>query len=148
MRHNQKNSNKILLVADKFVLKNLTPGPTLCFNCLGDMYSEIIENMHVIPEDVYNNLVLINNVEFKYKTVDELCDYITQVAAQYLATTGRIIFSFEHKYLMYDRVDVSVNSMLLSIANKLPHFRQLNFVNLLGKSPAGYGDYFFCFELI
>jgi hypothetical protein len=147
MRHNQKKSNKILLIADKFVLNNIKPGTTLCFNCLGDMYFDIIENVHVSPHGLYDNLVLINNVEFKYKTVDELCGYINQLASKSLAPSGRIVFSFEHKYLIYDRMSQSVDFMLSTVANKLPNFYKLASINLLGKSPAGYGDYFFCFEL-
>ena len=39
---NQKNQNKILTLEDQFVLKNLLDGATLCYNCLGDIYNNIV----------------------------------------------------------------------------------------------------------
>jgi hypothetical protein len=147
MRHNQKNSNKILLVIDNFVLKNLIKGSTLCYNCLGNVYNDIIPQLHTEHDDItYNNLVLINNIEFKYKTIDEISDNVSFLSKKFLKPGGRLIFSIDHRFLIYNRVEQSVNSMLDSFVTSLPTFQKITAVNLLGKTPYGYGSYFFCFK--
>lgn len=148
MRHNQKNSKKILLVIDNFVLKNLINGTTLCYNCLGNLYHDIIPQLSAQPSTNvrYNNLVLINNIEFKYKTVEEICRYVTLLSQNFLNLKGRLIFSINHRFLIYNRVEQSVESMLLLFEKHLPEFYKIRSINLLGKTPYGYGEYFFCFE--
>lgn len=146
MRHNQKQQHKILLLNDLFVLKNLSAGATLCYQCLGEIYKDIVIDLDTDPRQQYQNLVMINNVEFKYKTVQQLCEYIGNVAAQYLCPQGRLIFSFEQKFLIYNRVHQSVGSMLDEVHDRLQNFQLVAASNLLHKSQPGYGDYFFCFE--
>ena len=145
LRHNQKNNDKILLFNDQFVLKNLTPGKTLAYNCLGDMYHDIIPNLSLTAghDRVYNNLVLINNTEFKYKTLEQISEFVENLAESTLLRDSRIILSFEHRFLVYNRVEVSVNSML---ANWPGQFKQRQMLNLLRKTQPGYGDYFFCLD--
>lgn len=146
LRHNHKNANKVLLVHDQFVLKNLLPGSTLCYNCLGDMYQGIVPDLHTNAGQQHNNLVLINNVEFKYKNVDELAEYVCDLAQKHLLPKGRVILSIEHRFLIYDRVAVSVQTMLLRFVKQMKNFVPVASINLLGKAPAGYGDYFFCLD--
>lgn len=141
MRHNQKNKNKILLLEDQFVLKNLLPGATLCYNCLGEIYEGIIDQS---SSKKYHNLVLINNLEFKYKTVSEINAWLFQLAKNLLEPGGQIILSIEHRFLIYDRVNISVNTLLSSWFDNSKNFTILKFINLLGKTNPGYGDYFFC----
>lgn len=146
MRHNQKNKQKILLINDKFVLKNLVPGTTLCYNCLGEMYIGIIDNMYTLPtEQNYNNVVLINNIEFKNKTADQLVNLVTTLSSN-LMSGGRLILSVEQKYLKYDRVHISRGQLLSEFVTKLTGFKKVTFLDMFGKSQPGYGDYFFCFE--
>jgi hypothetical protein len=143
MRHNQKNNDKILLFIDKFILENLINGTTLCYNCLEDVYQGIIPNL-IYTNNNCNNVVLINNIEFKYKTLEELSEYIKQISSS-LLPGGRLIFSFEHKFLIYDRVNMSVTTALKHFTNKFDNFSLVRSLNLLGKSQPGYGDYLFCF---
>jgi len=146
LRHNQKNQQKILLTSDLFVIKNLLPGSTLCYNCLGDVYQTIIPNLSTAIDSKYNNLVLINNVEFKYKTLDEISKYIEKLSDQVLLSNGRVILSFEHRFLIYDRVGLSVQSLFSNWLKSLQKFNPVSKILLLGKSQFGYGDYFFCLE--
>jgi hypothetical protein len=146
LRHNQKNQQKILLTSDLFVIKNLLPGSTLCYNCLGDVYQTIIPNLSTAIDGKYNNLVLINNVEFKYKTLDEISKYIEKLSDQVLLSNGRVILSFEHRFLIYDRVGLSVQSLFSNWLKSLQKFNPVSKILLLGKSQFGYGDYFFCLE--
>jgi hypothetical protein len=146
LRHNQKNQQKILLTSDLFVIKNLLPGSTLCYNCLGDVYQTIIPNLSTAIDGKYNNLVLINNVEFKYKTLDEISKYIEKLSDQVLLSNGRVILSFEHRFLIYDRVGLSVQSLFSNWLKSLQKFNPVSKILLLGKSQFGYGDYCFCLE--
>lgn len=147
LRHNQKNTQKILLVQDQFVIKNLVPGETLCYNCLGEMYQNIIPNLSTtVVDKKYNNLILINNIEFKYKTTHELTEYLSQLSDQLVLPGGRIVVSFEHRFLIYDRIGKSVLSVIDDWLNGLHKFNLVAKILLLGKSPYGYGDYFFCLE--
>jgi len=143
MRHNQKNKHKVLLLEDQFVIKNLLPGTTLCYNCLGEAYQDIID---LRTDKKYNNLVLVNNLEFKYKTVNQINLWLQELANNFLLPGGRIIFSIEHRFLIYNRVEISVATLLSTWFNNVKCFHVLKFVNLLGKTNPGYGDYFFCIE--
>jgi hypothetical protein len=143
MRHNQKNKNKVLLLEDQFVIKNLLSGTTLCYNCLGEAYQGIID---LGSNKKYNNLVLINNLEFKYKTVDQINLWLQELADDWLLPGGRIIFSVEHKFLIYNRIEISVDTLLSTWFINVNHVTVLKSVNLLGKTNPGYGDYFFCIE--
>lgn len=146
LRHNQKYNQKVLLLNDLFVLKNLLPGETLCYNCLGEMYQGIIPGLSVVANKRYNNLVLINNIEFKYKTLDQLTLYLEQITDQFALNKSRVVISLSQKYLIYDRVGISVKTLLDSWAYNLKKFKLVNNVSLLGSSQPGYGEHFFCFE--
>jgi len=146
LRHNQKHSQKLLLIQDQFVLKNLLPGDTLCYNCLGEMYKTIIPNLSTTADKKYNNLVLINNIEFKYKTPDQLKVLLEELSEKLLLPNSRIILSFEHKFLIYDRIGISVNSLINNWLAELKKFKLVSKILLLGKSQPGYGDYFFCLD--
>ena len=143
MKHNQKNKDKILLLEDQFVIKNLLPGATLCYNCLGEAYNDIID---LRSDKKYNNLVLINNLEFKYKTVDQINLWLHELADDLLFPGGRIIFSIEHRFLIYNRLEISVATLLSTWFHNVKQVKVVKSVNLLGKTNPGYGDYFFCIE--
>ena len=145
LRHNQKHSEKVLLLNDQFVLKNLLPGSTLCYECLGDVYQGVIPNLSTAVSDKkHNNLVLINNLEFKYKSFEELNVYLEDLAGKTLLPGGRVILSLSHRFLIYNRVEISVNTLLTTWIQGLKKFKLQTMANLLGRSQPGYGDYFFC----
>jgi hypothetical protein len=143
MRHNQKNQNKIIALEDQFVLKNLIQGSTICYNCLGELYAGII---NLDSSDRYNNLILINNLEFKYKTVDEINSWVNTIASKLLLPNGRIIMSVDHKFLLYNRVGIAVNTLVDTWFSKWTDFKVVKSLALLSKTTPGYGDYFFCLD--
>jgi hypothetical protein len=143
LRHNQKNAKKILLTIDLIVLKNLISGNTLCYQCLGEMYHGIIPDLSTTINEKYNNLVLINNIDFKYKTLDQITKYLEDLANNTLLPGGRIILSFEQKFLIYDRVGISIESLFNHWITTLESFKLIKMVSLFGKSQPGYGDHFF-----
>lgn len=145
MRHNQKNQKKILVLEDQFVLKNLIPGSTLCYNCLGEIYQDMID---LSPVNKYDNLVLINNIEFINLTVDQTNVWIENLADQFLKPGGRIIISLEHKFIIYNRVEMSVNTLISTWFMNSTRLKLVKFLNLLGKTNPGYGDYFFCVDYV
>ena len=140
MRHNQKRLDKILALEDQIVLKNLMPGTTLCYNCLGEIYTGMID---MTPSEKYQNLVLINNREFKYKTVDQINEWVQELAEQHLQPGGRIIMSVSHRFLIYNRVEISVNTLVSRWFSNVNNFTVIKSLNLLNKANQGYGDYFF-----
>jgi hypothetical protein len=145
MRHNQKNQKKILVLEDQFVLRNLIPGSTLCYNCLGEIYQGMID---LSPRDKYDNLVLINNIEFINLTVDQTNVWIENLANQFLKPGGKIIVSLEHKFIIYNRVEISVNTLISTWFTNSNRLKLTKFLNLLGKTNPGYGDYFFCIDYV
>lgn len=147
LRYNQKHQDKILLFADLFVTKNLRSGNTLFYDCLGEIYQGIVPNASFTPGVAkYDNLVMLNNPEFKYKTTGELAAYVSCMADKFLVAGGRVIMSFEHRGVIYDRVHQTVDSMLADFTNGLVGLQSSQFANLLSKSPPGYGDYFYCLD--
>ena len=147
LRHNQKHDQKIVLLEDNFVLKNLLSGHTLCVDCLGEMYHGIIPNLSTVADDKkYNNLVLINNISFKYKTTEQIFSYVDDLASKVLMPGGRVILSFDHQFLIYNRIEVSVSTMLASCAQYMTNFKVHKMLNLLNKAQPGYGNYFFCLD--
>lgn len=145
MRHNQKNQKKILVLEDQFVLKNLISGSTLCYNCLGEIYQGMID---LSPIEKYSNLVLINNIEFINLTVDQTNSWIQDLADRFLKPGGRIIISLEHKFIIYNRVEISVNTLVSTWFKNSNRLKLIKFLNLLGKTNPGYGDYFFCIDYV
>tara|TARA_R110000868_G_scaffold408966_1_gene693531 strand:- start:827 stop:1333 length:507 start_codon:yes stop_codon:yes gene_type:complete len=108
-RYNSKNTNKKLLLEEKFIINNTLPGPVFAHKCLGEIYQGILD-VHTQYYAPVPTVLLINNVEFKYKTIDEL---ITMIAdyKKYLVPNGRIIVTFSLSCIKYDRLNISVDSL-------------------------------------
>lgn len=147
MKHNKKNSTKLLLPPDLFVIKNIVNGSTLFVDCLGEIYHDILFNFDLLPgTNKYNNIVLINNLDFKYKDTVEITNIIKKLSTKHLAANGRIIFSVEHRYLIYDRIFITVHNLINDFIQNFKGYDCISCLDLLGKSSPGYGDYFFCLQ--
>lgn len=145
--HNRKSSDKYLLLLDRFVLSNILSGRTLCYECLGEIYQDILPDLETqATQQKYDNLVLINNLAFKYRSITDLCQYVTDLAHDLLRAKGRVIFSFQHRYLVYDRMNLPVQMISAAVKSHMPRWSLIAHVDLFGKSPPGYGDYWFCFQ--
>jgi hypothetical protein len=110
------------------------------------MYKTIISNLSTTADKKYNNLVLVNNIEFKYKTVAQLTSLLEELSENFLLPNSRVILSFEHRFLIYDRVGISVDSLFNNWLAGLTKFKLVSKILLLGKAQPGYGDYFFCLD--
>jgi hypothetical protein len=108
-RHNRKNKEKKLLLGEKFIINNVLPGPVLAHQCLGEIYQGILD-VHTDFCAPVSTVLLINNVEFKYKTVDELVSLIADYK-KYLKSEGRIIVTLDITCLRYDRLNISLTSL-------------------------------------
>lgn len=114
-KHNRKNNAKILLLENKFVLSNLNPGTTVAIDCLGETFKDII-NVDTVPvRKSYDNVLLINNFSFKYKTVDELVNML----AYYANFGNRLIVNFNSGFIIYNRLNQSIASLLAELKTLL-----------------------------
>jgi hypothetical protein len=139
MRHNTRNRHKILLVEDAYVIRQLKPGRTLILNCLGEIYVGLVEQLTVQqPHGLYQNIVMINNVEFKYLDTTELYDKIKSVADQYLHPAGQMFCACNHRYLKYDRVNQPVESAFDHWRQKKLKLTKLQV--MMDKSRMSFGD--------
>jgi len=111
MKHNIRNKDKILLPEDAYVIRQLVPGRTLILNCLGQIFNGLVNELTVDqPTGLYHNIVMINNIEFKYLDTNQLYVKIETVAAQHLAAGGQMFCTLNHRYLKYDRVNLPIES--------------------------------------
>lgn len=115
-RHNQKHSVKQLLLEEKFVVDNVLPGPVFAKNCLGEIYQHVldIQTQYQCPT---NTVLLINNLEFKYKTVNELVDIVCD-NKQHVVNAGRIIVTFSLFFIIYDRLNEPVDNLIDQFVRK------------------------------
>ena len=138
MKHNRRRSDKILLLEDAIVVNELVPGRTLMLRCLGEMFEGLIENLDTVPHGRYDNIIMINNIEFKYRDPVELHDLISSVADDHLAVNGRMFCTCNHRYLRYDRVNHTVESAF--DAWKTHHLKLDRIKVMIGKSRLSFGD--------
>ena len=103
-RHNRKNPNKILPIEEKVVTNNVLPGRVLAHNCLGEMYQDLFDVV-TVPE-ACSTVILINPLEFKYQTPQQIVDQLSCYRA-YLLPNGRIIANVDTKFLIYHRLCLS-----------------------------------------
>jgi hypothetical protein len=98
-RHWQKTKQHCLCLENKFILSATLPGPVLALDCLGEVYQGIID---IDTDNVrnYNTMLLVNNMVFKYKTVEQLADLILQCKL----VAHRLIVNFNSALLIYDRL--------------------------------------------
>lgn len=149
-RHNRKHSDKILCVENKFILSEIVNEPVLALNCLGENFQDIID-VHVNPADCkYCTLLLINNLEFKYKTVDQILKLIIEYANKYLIPTGRIVVNINLMFLIYDRIEISLHTVVAQMVHQLNNHKfQINRQLLLTKNiNYGFGNIFLSLDRI
>jgi hypothetical protein len=114
-KHNRKNKDKILLLENKFVFSNLIAGPVLAIDCLGETYQGIIDVDTKQHREHYKNLLLINNIEFKYKTLTELAD----ILYGYSKIADRLIVNFSSVFVIYNRLNQTPQTLLGSLEELL-----------------------------
>lgn len=144
-KHNRKNQNKILPLEEKFVINNVLPGKVVALNCLGEMYRGILD----VDVDLQpcNTMIMINPLNFKYKTVEQLCNEVIQFK-HYLSIGGRIILNIDLTSLIYPRLHISISTLCQQIEHT---FHQADFsvkrhLIPLNKTNYGYGQLYMTLE--
>jgi hypothetical protein len=112
LKHNKKNKQQVLLLENLFFLSNLKPGKTIAYNCLGEIYKST-HNFDVTINDelTYQNLILMNNLEFKYKTPTQLFELIDNYSKA-ANVKGRICVNLNSAYVLYDRLNYTLNDLV------------------------------------
>jgi len=149
-RYNRKHTDKILCLENRFILSEIVNEPVLALNCLGENFKDIID-IHIVPADYkYQTLLLINNVEFKYKTVDQLVNLIVKYSSMHLAPNGRIIVNINMMFLIFDRLEFSLHSILDQIIQQLNNHKfKINKRLLLTKNiNFGFGNIFLSLDQV
>lgn len=116
--YNRKNKDKILTFEDRFIISNCLPGPVLAKSCLGEVYLGILDIDTVTKNKKYNTTLMLNNIEFKYRTLLDLVNYINLCAVR----SKRLILNINLMFLIYDRVNQSVDSVIRYILQHLLNF--------------------------
>jgi hypothetical protein len=108
-----------LCLENKFILSATLPGPVLALDCLGEVYQGIID---IDTDNVrnYNTMLLVNNMVFKYKTVEQLADLILQCKS----IAHRLIVNFNSALLIYDRLALTP----AQVVDRLEHSVDKDFV--------------------
>jgi hypothetical protein len=114
LRHYQKTNNHVLCLENQFIIKETLPGPVLAIDCLGEVYQGILD-VDTRPTRQYNTLLLINNIEFKYCTVESLVELIKH----YSNSIPRVIVNFSFSFLIYNRLSVAPGTVIDQIENQL-----------------------------
>ncbi len=138
MKHNRRRQDKILLLEDAMVVRNLKPGRTLAMGCLGEMFAGLVENLDTEPHGRYDNIIMINNLEFKYLDTTQLYNLIKSVADQHLDSHGKMFCTCSHKYLIYDRANHTIQSAFDSWTHKKLQLKEIKI--MLQKSRSSFGD--------
>jgi hypothetical protein len=131
-----QRSDQILFYIDKFVINNIKPGTSLCLDDIPNYYQRVVDNLN-IPSDNYDNIIIINSSKFLYRQVDEL-NAILIKHKSLLTSQGQLIISINLNQIIYDRVNVTVDSLIRSITQGFVVSKKL--INF--KVPAGYGNCF------
>jgi len=138
MKHNRRCTEKILLLEDAMVIKDLKPGRTLMLGCLGEIFIGLVENLDLEPQGRYDNIVMINNFEFKYLDPDKLYELINSIADKHLKSDGKMFCTCNHRYLPYDRVNSTVESAFGNWKHK--KFKLTKIKVMLEKARLSFGD--------
>lgn len=107
-KYNRKHQQKILPSEEKFVLDNVLPGKVVAYDCLGELYQNILDVS--VDLQLCNTIVLINPIRFKYKNTQQLCKEIVSFG-KYLLPGGRIIANIDLKSLIYPRLYISIPTL-------------------------------------
>lgn len=146
LRHNQKNIDKIGSIHDAMLKKYLVPGTTLNIDYIGYQYQDIIPNLYVDQPGVYDNLLMLNSIKLKYRSLDEIADQI-QISLQ--QCRHRMIVGFNFQFLQFNRLKQNFNQDIEHWINQLEKNNLLLVKNLTGNVPktSPYGDCIFVFDI-
>ena len=145
LKHNRKNIDKILLIDDKIILSNLKTGNVCFYRCIGELYQGIVDSYTNFENQPYDNLVFINNLEFKYSTIEQIQEK-TFLHLDKLKTQGRLILSIDCRFLIFDRTTTTIDRLINQWVNCLLEVKLIKYINLINKNTQGFGNLLLVFE--
>lgn len=158
LKNSLKNREQLITPHDRFVFSHLLPGSTLGLSFINLQYLNLIDGLEINDETLdyqynYNhskcqNLIMLNDMVLKYKTLDQMKDLIVEKSNTYLVNGGRLILGFNYQFVKFNRLKYDYH---LAIDNWLTDLKRNN-LNLLLKTNKRipntnpYGDNLFAFE--
>ena len=145
LRHNQKHTEKIGSIHDAVILQYLVPGSTLAFEFVAYQYKGIIPDLVIDQPGVYDNVLMLNTLATRYKSLSELREIVIKAAQQ---CRHRLIVGFNFQFIKFNRLRDNFYTELQIWINQLATY-DIQLVNNLTKcvpKTNPYGDCLFVFE--
>lgn len=153
LKHNRRQSNhKLITLHDKVIINSITSGPTLIMDVIGLQYQDLISSLSIHNDAVkekYKNILLINNIVFKYKTLDSIANYVLGITDQFLDKSGVVIVGFNYQFIKFNRLKYNFSDALGYWLTKLTQkgfTLRWQYTKISKTTP--YGDCFFIFDVI
>jgi len=144
LRYWQKTSQHRLCLENKFILSQVLAGPVVAPDCLGEVYQGLID-VDTSVKRSYNTVLLINNMAFKYKTIEQLAKLILS----FKSVGKRIIVNFNFNFLIYDRLKYTPAQLLEQLEQLLCCDFTVNKKILLHKiTNHGFGNVFLSLDRV
>lgn len=154
MKHNLKHPGDVVSLHDKLIMKQLVDGPTLFNNIIGLQHIGTIDlaisdarlnYQYNYKPAKYKNLVLLNDPQFKYKTLDQILLMIVEMATTNLDLGACLVVGFNYQFVKFNRLKYSYDDAIAEWLDKLQQNRLKLKLNLTKKLPNTnpYGDNIF-----
>jgi hypothetical protein len=137
--------NSTLSLHDRVILKMLTPGTSLGFDCMSR--PDIIPNLKISQNGKYNNVIAMNLPRFKYRNLNQIATILLEFQKQTM-TNGRIFVSFNFQFVNFNRLREDFHQSLYDWINYLQTQNLVLVKNFTKNLPStdDWGDCFFIFE--
>ena len=123
LKNNLYNSNvQWIHPIDIFIKKNLNAGSVLFLDIIGLQYIKMFKNLNIIdkslkysygsPNKLHDNLVLMNNCDFKYKSLDQISYKIIEISNKYCKKKTNIFLGFNYQFLKFNRLKFNFDQHL------------------------------------
>lgn len=99
---------------DIFIKKNLNAGSVLFLDIMGLQYIKMFKNLNILdkflkysygsPNKLHDNLVLMNNCDFKYISLDQISDKIIEISNRYGKNKTNIFLGFNYQHIKFNRL--------------------------------------------
>jgi hypothetical protein len=101
LKHNRSSDDKVITVHDAAIIKMLAAGSTLALDCIGYQYLDIIPRLSVDTAGVYNNILAMNALRFRYQTLDEIKNQIVDMSSQ---CENIMVVGFNFQFVKFNRL--------------------------------------------
>lgn len=129
----------------RVVQKMLMPGSTLALDC--ELVYPEIPDLHTARVGNYNNILALNPIEFKYRTLEQLKNQLLVLQTMTLPY-GRMFVSFNFQFVNFNRLQKDFYQALEIWINELSQHNIVLIKNFTKSLPStgDWGDCFFIFE--